>query len=1604
MSLLEASLMDLKRRLSGQSDDPIEHPSKKLRSVDDSGDVADLQIIGVEESSASNCADLGSGSSTNDGNPGNGSSPNGSSSGNGSSPNGSNSGTASLPNGGNSGNGSAVYPPVVISLLDDENEAISVVEDAAGSNGLNGRESVPELDQSTQAVSEDAGSSSAVVVEQPDGEIFESNHVVDGENAHTLNGLDAGTIVINNADLPDLGTDETGCTTLANGGDVLPVEKDESVEVHAAPFGSAPRKRHNSKTASADVEVEVPRTNVLNRLICNDNNHAPGPYFCNKPHKLIDPDTLELTHEDIDEINDYEPPVAKIGVQFYEFRLDHYAIVDFHQFILDELQPTFFKKVRKGYWAVGTLRHADQSWTMKRYFRFSKFELNTMKDPHPDVDFWIYPEYVEPMTSNPRRRHMNGKQFCVRLGKPRIDYVHFHENLMNKCLLTTRLVTWLHKQWTADFTIDRLNGREEGRFLHWMDQQAKYTYDPFEIDEDESEDSEDDQPFKSVVREYCLKKTVDESSEMDEQKVPPGKDEQKHKVVDIYLSPLVNDIFEPDAKAAGATIKLLKGLEGLKPPDFANRRKQVPIPDHIRRQRRDIYDDFECVGEPVSTRGKITYYGAFRLRGKTYKIGDDVLVETPENERGAAWDTKQTEASVCRIAKIWWGKDEDGAPVGWVKVYWYYYQNHTLYGDVYKKRGFDFREVTYTGHKDDLYASMVLSHANVFDKVKKVKRWNDFWCQNFQDDVNELIRPYKPTRALEPFQKYQLQSGDVVALEPVQRNHNGISEVWEIVDLEKEEDGVVVKALGRRMYWRRGVDVEDGVARGEKNEFVRSCEEVEIKQFWERWEDREGFQIFMEFVGQKMGVEGLPREKLPMHLQHFLSEAGAVAFFRHEWNMETKELISITDATERESLQKRFPSLEGVHEMDATPLAAFELFAGTGGSSLGLEMSGATHSRWALDNNEVPLKMNAKNRLHKDKPFTVLVEEASEGLHKASNGDEAYPKPVGVDSVDPDRSTRLIDFTGRTHRNRLQYLVCLSWVHYLKPEYVFIENVFNIVTFRDGRFDKNKSAKDGRGVKFVAKVIFALRQMGYAVKVFALGGRQHGLAQKRDRVIMMAVREGSPIPAVPAVTHYGGIAMRRGIMDKPSGKKHIKEGQSKANIVGKKDAWGEDLENLSYGDVDGKRIKEPSISGERRLERTYKRYKRHEPIRTILTTAKDEAGLHYEENRGFSIRERGLLQSFPPWYDFFGPGDQRQKAIGNAVPPALGFAIGVSIRMARRRGFDLNEAEAENMEVHVDLEKDTYEEAEDLEEVVEEVVEEVEDEAEEEEEDVIMEEVIEVRKRGRPRRSGNGSLGGDLDMTPVRSPRGRGKRVYVSEEEEEVVVVQRTTSRQSRRSVRSQEEVVEDSTPRGSGRARRTKRVFVEEEEEDDEVIEAPTKASGSRWSLRGRADIDEQDATTPLRSGRAGRTQKPVFDEEAGGSSGSRARRSQVNGKETRSNSVISIASNPADQRPVPTPPRWTPVKAKARRIAGGKRKSNESGGKGKEKKPVISLLSEDEDNGLEDNFVDSSAGRGGGYGGGSHSRAIASSQKLGGIEFYTFGQQEDVTMRDADGEWVEV
>ena len=56
--------------------------------------------------------------------------------------------------------------------------------------------------------------------------------------------------------------------------------------------------------------------------------------------------------------------------------------------------------------------------------------------------------------------------------------------------------------------------------------------------------------------------------------------------------------------------------------------------------------------------------------------------------------------------------------------------------------------------------------------------------------------------------------------------------------------------------------------------------------------------------------------------------------------------------------------------------------------------------------------------------------------------------------------------------------------------------------------------------------------------------------------------------------------------------------------------------------------------------------------------------LHPDEQRGMTVREAARIQGFPDSFVFSGPEREQCRMIGNAVPPPLGYHLGVIIRQA----------------------------------------------------------------------------------------------------------------------------------------------------------------------------------------------------------------------------------------------------------------------------------------------------------------------------------------------------
>jgi DNA (cytosine-5)-methyltransferase 1 len=201
----------------------------------------------------------------------------------------------------------------------------------------------------------------------------------------------------------------------------------------------------------------------------------------------------------------------------------------------------------------------------------------------------------------------------------------------------------------------------------------------------------------------------------------------------------------------------------------------------------------------------------------------------------------------------------------------------------------------------------------------------------------------------------------------------------------------------------------------------------------------------------------------------------------------------------------------------------------------------------------------------------------------------------------------------------------------------------------------------------------SLEDAGYSVSAKVVKCAEYGVPQQRERLVMLASKLG-PIAMIPA-THLAGKTVRDAIAGLPpidAGEGHSKDAlhvsarlsplnlkRIKASLPGGtwRD-WNDSLVADCHKKKSGKTY--PSVYG---------RMVWDQPSPTMTTQffgfGNGRFG-HPEQDRGISLREGAILQSFPKSYQFVKPGTPLHfttvgRLIGNAVPVKLGEAIGKSI-------------------------------------------------------------------------------------------------------------------------------------------------------------------------------------------------------------------------------------------------------------------------------------------------------------------------------------------------------
>jgi DNA (cytosine-5)-methyltransferase 1 len=339
-------------------------------------------------------------------------------------------------------------------------------------------------------------------------------------------------------------------------------------------------------------------------------------------------------------------------------------------------------------------------------------------------------------------------------------------------------------------------------------------------------------------------------------------------------------------------------------------------------------------------------------------------------------------------------------------------------------------------------------------------------------------------------------------------------------------------------------------------------------------------------------------------------------------------------------------------------ISAVDLFCGIGGLSYGFKQAGIdikagidfdNRCKYAFETN-----CNA-TFIHQD-----ISKVEAEDIEKFYEKDDIKVL-VGCAPCQPFSTYTLKGDKHKDQRWQLLYEFA-RLIKETQPEIVSMENVPNLLNFKKEPVFEN----------FVKE----LEKDGYFVWHKIVYSPDYGIPQKRKRLVLLASKKGEIKLIEPthqpneyltvkdAIGHLDPIASgetsKNDFIHKSSklSDKNLKRIRQSVQGGSWKKDWDESLQLECHKSDKGKSY----VS-------VYGRMKWDEPSPTMTTFC---TGIgngrfgHPEQDRAISLREAGILQTFPIEYKFASGAEnlkftQVSKQIGNAVPPRLGEVIAISI-------------------------------------------------------------------------------------------------------------------------------------------------------------------------------------------------------------------------------------------------------------------------------------------------------------------------------------------------------
>lgn len=326
-----------------------------------------------------------------------------------------------------------------------------------------------------------------------------------------------------------------------------------------------------------------------------------------------------------------------------------------------------------------------------------------------------------------------------------------------------------------------------------------------------------------------------------------------------------------------------------------------------------------------------------------------------------------------------------------------------------------------------------------------------------------------------------------------------------------------------------------------------------------------------------------------------------------------------------------------VFKDEPTDFTALDLFAGGGGTALGLENAGFKH----LGVNEIDKWAAAT--LRRNRPEWNVLEGDVHAM-------DFYEFEDKVDLVEGGFPCQAFSYAGNKKgfadtRGTL-FHEFVRVVTQVKPKIAMGENVRGLLTHDKGRT--------------LQVMIAALQQAGYRTAYRLLRAQYLDVPQKRERLIILAVRDDVDSPILfPDEKNYT-ISLREAIADVPAGPGAVYNEWKKEVLdqVPEGGYW-RDLPD----DVQRSYMKASYFLGGGKTGMA-RRLAWAEPSLTLTCNPaqKQTERCHPADTRPLNVREYARIQTFPDDWEFEGSVSQQYKQIGNAVPCNLAYHVGKGIR------------------------------------------------------------------------------------------------------------------------------------------------------------------------------------------------------------------------------------------------------------------------------------------------------------------------------------------------------